>query len=109
MESTLWIETLCIGIGTYLMRSVSLTLGSRLRWPEGVRRWLSFVTPAVLGALIGQAVLLQGNQLVPPLHNPALWATLPTVAIAWWSRHLLATVAVGVACFAIASAIAPAA
>ncbi|CAA7602658.1 Branched-chain amino acid transport protein (AzlD) [Acididesulfobacillus acetoxydans] len=42
------IETLFIGAGTYLLRAGSLSLCSRVSWPEWARKWLSFVTPAVL-------------------------------------------------------------
>ncbi|MBE3556633.1 MAG: AzlD domain-containing protein [Firmicutes bacterium] len=39
------IETLCVGLGTYLIRAGSLLLGSRVVWPSWVVQWLSFVTP----------------------------------------------------------------
>ncbi|KLU60748.1 branched-chain amino acid transport protein (AzlD) [Peptococcaceae bacterium CEB3] len=98
------IETLFIGAGTYLLRAGSLSLGSRVTWPSWARKWLSFVTPAVLGALLGPMLLLDGKgHWLPVTHNPTLIAALPTVLVAWVSRHLLLTVAAGVVCFAVVS------
>lgn len=95
------VETLLIGAGTYLLRAGSLSLGSRVSWPEGAKRWLSFVTPAVLGALLGPILLLSNSgHWVPILHNRFLIAAIPTAAVAWISRHLLWTVVTGVLCFA---------
>ncbi|CAA7600480.1 Branched-chain amino acid transport protein (AzlD) [Acididesulfobacillus acetoxydans] len=94
-------ETLLIGAGTYLIRAGSLSLGSRASWPEWARKWLSFVTPAVLGALLGPMLLLNGDHWPSITHNPTLLAALPTAAVAWISRHLLLTVVVGVVCFAL--------
>jgi branched-subunit amino acid transport protein len=103
--NSLLLETLAIGAGTYLVRAVSLSWGSRVNWPQWMRRWLSFVTPAVLGALLGPLLFLPNNQPLAPWHNPTLWAAVPTVLVAWWTRHLLWTVAAGVIAYAAASAV----
>ncbi|MCL6601111.1 MAG: AzlD domain-containing protein [Alicyclobacillus macrosporangiidus] len=95
------LEVLLIGAGTYLIRAGSLSLGSRVSWPSWAQAWLSFVTPAVLGALLGPLLVLPGGQALPPLHNPTLLASLPTAIAAWKTRSLLWTVAVGVVCFAL--------
>lgn len=98
---SLFFETILIGAGTYLIRAGSLSGASRIPWPSWSQRWLSFVTPAVLGALLGPLLLLPGNQWIPLLHNLTLLAAVPTVVVGWFSRNLLLTVAVGVGCFAV--------
>lgn len=98
---SLFLETIVIGAGTYLIRAGSLSGGSRIKWPDWLHQWLSFVTPAVLGALLGPLLLLPANQWNSLLHNPALIATVPTAVAGWFSRNLSLTVAVGVGCFAI--------
>ncbi|WP_410770035.1 AzlD domain-containing protein [Fontibacillus sp. BL9] len=100
MNSTLWI-ILLIGLGTYLFRAGSLILGSRIKWSERTKEWLSFVSPAVLGALLGPLLLLQKEQWVPISDNKLLIAAIPTMVIAWWSRRLLLTVASGVIIYAV--------
>ncbi|HHY68052.1 AzlD domain-containing protein [Kyrpidia sp.] len=98
--SSLVVETLLIGLGTYLLRALSLALGGRAPWPDGVRRWLSFVTPGVLGALLGPVLFLSGDGKVAlDLANPALIAAVPTALFAWWSRRLFPTVVLGVLCY----------
>ncbi|UOF90006.1 AzlD domain-containing protein [Fodinisporobacter ferrooxydans] len=95
------IETLIIGAGTFLIRAISLSWGSRVIWPAWGQKWLSFVTPAVLGALLGPLLFLPDNHLVPIVHNTTLLAAIPTAIVGWFTRHLFWTVAAGVACFAI--------
>lgn len=99
--SNLLLETIFIGAGTYLLRAGSLSWGSRVKWPVWAQRWLTFVTPAILGALLGPLLLLPNNQWLPPLHNPALLSAVPTVLTGWWSRNILLTIAVGVVCYSV--------
>jgi branched-subunit amino acid transport protein len=98
---TILIEIFLIGAGTYFLRAGSLSLGSKVSWPEWVKTWLSYVAPAVLGALLGPILFLPDNgHWVPIAHNSMLIASVPTVVVAWFSRHLLLTVVTGVLCFA---------
>ncbi|MNM94756.1 Branched-chain amino acid transport protein (AzlD) [compost metagenome] len=99
MATQLWIIIL-IGAGTYLLRAGSLVLGSRVRWSESTKEWLSYVSPAVLGALIGPLLLLKDGKWIPLVDNSMLFAAIPTMIIAWWSRRLLLTVAAGVLFYA---------
>ncbi|MNP79704.1 Branched-chain amino acid transport protein (AzlD) [compost metagenome] len=71
-------------------------LFSKIQIPMWLLRWLEYVPVAVMAALIGQELFMSGNQLVPITHNAALWASLPTIAVAIWTRSLLGTVLVGI-------------
>lgn len=95
------LETVLIGVGTYLIRAGSLSWGSRFTWPQWAKVWLSFVTPAVLGALLGPILILPNSHIVSPLHNPTLLSAIPTALVGWFTRHLLGTVAAGVVFFAL--------
>ncbi|WP_232730018.1 AzlD domain-containing protein [Paenibacillus phocaensis] len=99
MATPLWIIIL-IGAGTYLLRAGSLVLGSRVRWSETTKEWLSYVSPAVLGALIGPLLLLEDGNWIPLEDNSMLFAAIPTMILAWWSRRLLLSVAAGVVFYA---------
>lgn len=99
-DSVVWI-ILLIGLGTYAFRAGSLILGSRVNWSERTKEWLSFVSPAVLGALLGPLLLLEQEQWVHLTDNRMLIAALPTMVIAWWSRRLLLTIAAGVTMYAV--------
>lgn len=93
-------ETFIIGFGTYLFRAISVNLGSRTAFPAGLKRWLTYVTPAVLGALIGPALFVSNHHAILTLRNPALLAAVLTVLAATLSRNLLLSVAAGVVSFA---------
>ncbi|MFD1175198.1 AzlD domain-containing protein [Paenibacillus puldeungensis] len=101
VATKLWIIIL-IGVGTYLLRAGSLVLGSRIKWSERTKEWLSYVSPAVLGALLGPLLLLQDGQWIPLSDNKMLIAAVPTMLIAWWSQRLLLTVAAGIIFYAAA-------
>ncbi|HEU0028914.1 MAG TPA: AzlD domain-containing protein [Ktedonobacterales bacterium] len=94
------IVILVVGAGTYLLRAVPLALGSRATPAAAVARWLSYVTPATLGALLGPLLLMPEGALLPPWANAALLAAIPTAAVARLSRSLLATIAAGVILYA---------
>ncbi len=98
--AALVIVILVVGAGTYLLRAGSLALGGKARLSPGVERWLSFVTPATLGALLGPLLLTPDGALVPPWANAALLAAIPTVVVARLSHNLLATIAAGVIFYA---------
>jgi branched-subunit amino acid transport protein len=95
---------LAAAAGTYLMRTLPL-LGTWRPAGRMLRLW-EHVVPAALAALLAPGLLVAHGRLVAhPWHDPALWALVPTVAVALGTRRLTATVAVGVAAFALARAI----
>lgn len=81
---------------TFIPRVLPLMLFSKIQIPVWLMRWLEYVPVAVMASLIGQELFMSGNQFVPITENAALWAALPTVAIAIWTRSLLGTVLVGI-------------
>ncbi|MCL6445382.1 MAG: AzlD domain-containing protein [Alicyclobacillus sp.] len=95
--------TLVVGVGTYLLRASSLSLGSRVSWPAWLREWLMFVTPAVLGSLLGPEVFLPDKHWIPLWNNTTFLAAIPAGIVAWFAKNLFLTVMVGVVCFAVVS------
>ncbi|MBY0206364.1 AzlD domain-containing protein [Paenibacillus polysaccharolyticus] len=81
---------------TFIPRVLPLMLFSKIQIPVWLMRWLEYVPVAVMASLIGQELFMSGNRLVPITENAALWAALPTVAVAIWTRSLLGTVLVGI-------------
>ncbi|CAI6083560.1 hypothetical protein PAECIP112173_03978 [Paenibacillus sp. JJ-100] len=90
-----WIIMGC-ALLTFIPRVLPLMLFSKIQIPVWLMRWLEYVPVAVMASLIGQELFMSGNQFVPITENAALWAALPTVAIAIWTRSLLGTVLVGI-------------
>ncbi|MGO4529868.1 AzlD domain-containing protein [Paenibacillus sp. 2TAF8] len=81
---------------TFIPRVLPLMLFSKIQIPVWLMRWLEYVPVAVMASLIGQELFMSGSRLVPITENAALWAALPTVAVAIWTRSLLGTVLVGI-------------
>ncbi|HLO03528.1 MAG TPA: AzlD domain-containing protein [Symbiobacteriaceae bacterium] len=64
--------------------------------PGWAERFLRFVPPAVLGALLARELFLVGGKLVLPPANLAPLAILPALVIALWRKSLIGTVLAGV-------------
>lgn len=60
--------------------------------PLVVRRWLSFVPVAVLAALLGPDIFIQGGKLDISVHNIFLLVAGPAVLVAWWTKSFFGTI-----------------
>ena len=84
-----------MALATYFTRySMIAVLGREL--PSQVRRWLRYVPPAVLAALVAPAALTSQGDLEIGL--PA-WATLVGIVFAWRTRSILWTISGGMMAF----------
>jgi branched-subunit amino acid transport protein len=90
-------DLLAIGamaLGVYLPKLLPvLLLGGRFSTP--VRRWLGYVAPAVLGALVAPAILVSNGQFMVPGSDALGYITAFLVAVA--TRRMLPAVAAGLA------------
>lgn len=100
-HETLLFITLTVGTCTYLIRTVSLSLGSRIQFPPWAREWLSFVTPAVLGALLGPTLFLVNGSLSITWRNLYLLSAIPTFLVAWKTKNLLWTILAGLVTYGV--------
>ena len=77
--------------------------------PEGVKRWLALIAPAILAALLVPELLLSqgegGASLFLSPQNHALLAAIPAGIVAWRTRSLFGTVAAGIVCAALLRAL----
>jgi branched-subunit amino acid transport protein len=80
---------------TYLTRVLPLLTLTEMRLPPLLLRWLSFIPVAVLGALLGPELLLEGGKLNFSIGNHHLLAALPSFIAAVKTRSLLWTVVAG--------------
>jgi branched-subunit amino acid transport protein len=92
-------ETLLIFFGmalvTFFTRYVMIAaLGREV--PAIVQRWLQYVPPAVLAALVVPAALAPHGQLSVDGHT---WAVAAGAAFAWRTRSVLWTILGGIAVF----------
>jgi branched-subunit amino acid transport protein len=94
-----WVAVIGMAVATYAMRVVPITVLSRVRIPELLKRWLSFVPVAVMAALVAGEVFRPDGHWLGPAHNPYLLAAVPTAAVFYFTKSLLGSTLAGIACF----------
>ena len=80
---------------TYVPRVMPLVLLASRPLPPLVREWLALLPPALMAALVAQAVLMPGGAPQLSWDNPALVPALISLAVAWRTRSLALTVVAG--------------
>ena len=89
-----WLVIVVTGIVTFAIRGSFLLIASRLaELSPSTRALLRMIPAASLAALAGPALLRNEGELV--LLGPRPLAGLLALAVAWWSRSVLATLVVG--------------
>lgn len=95
--TTFWVAILLSGIVTFAVRSVLFVLAGRMTdLPPSVREVLRMIPPAALAALAIPPLLRpDGATAALQLVSPELLAGIVAGLVAWRTRNLLATIAVG--------------
>jgi branched-subunit amino acid transport protein len=92
--SRVWAAIVVAGAGTYAMRASFLLAADRLaRVPPGVERLLRQIPPAALASLVVPALLRPHGTL--DLLSARLLAGALAAVVAWRTRNVAATLAVG--------------
>ena len=94
---TVWIVLLCMGAVTYALRLSLIAAIGCFELRALTQRALRFVPPAVLAAIIAPEVLAPGGVVDVSPGNMRLLAGLAAVVVAWRTRNVLLTIAVGMA------------
>ncbi|MHB1341739.1 MAG: AzlD domain-containing protein [Coriobacteriia bacterium] len=95
----IWAVIVGMAVSNFVLRFGPIAVVSRLRLPEPVMRWLSFIPVAVMAALVVGEVLRPSGQWLAPQYNPYLMATIPTALVYHRWRSFLGTTIVGIAFF----------
>jgi len=99
MDATLslWLTLAACGIVTFLTRLSFIAVHGRVNLPAWFQRMLTFVPVAVLSAIaLPEIVIQNGAVQLSPL-NPKLLAGILAVGVAWRTKNVWATIAVGMA------------
>ena len=100
MKSTyIWAVIAGMGVVNFLLRYVPIAWLSRLKLPRPIERWLSFIPVSAMSALVVGEVLRPDGTWLPPLHNPYLFAAVPTAVIYYKWRSFLGTTVAGIVFF----------
>jgi branched-subunit amino acid transport protein len=93
----IWLTMVLAGVLTFLTRLSFIYLLGRWQPPAWLGRALRFVPPAVLTAIIFPEVLMRSGSLYLAPDNLRLWAALVAALVAWRTRSVLLTIALGMA------------
>lgn len=91
----LWVVIVLGGVLTYLTRLSFIVLFGQRQFPAWLSRGLRYVPPAVLSAIIFPELLMPGGTLNIGWGNLRLFAGLAAALVAWRTRNVLLTIAVG--------------
>jgi branched-subunit amino acid transport protein len=93
--SRIWTAIVLAGIGTYAMRASFLVFAHRLAdVPPPIQRLLRQIPPAALASIVVPALLRPEGHL--DLWQPRLLAGVVAAAVAWRTRNIALTLAVGI-------------
>jgi branched-subunit amino acid transport protein len=93
----LWLVIIGMGIITYGIRLSMIVLLDKVEIPLKLKQALRFVPAAVLSAIIFPELLQPGGRLDVSLGNERLIAGILAMMIAWRTKNVLWTIAVGMA------------
>lgn len=101
-----WLVVALAGTGTYAIRaSFLVTARHASQLSATVRAVLRMIPAAALAALVAPSLLRVDGALDPV--NPRLFAGLVALVVAWRTRSIAATIAVGLAAIAVLGAALP--
>jgi branched-subunit amino acid transport protein len=94
-----WLLFILLAIGTFSLRFSFIYLFGKVAMPDWLRRALRFVPASVLAALVLPALTYPNGVLDLSLGNVRLLAGIGGALVAWKTRNILWTIAVGMALF----------
>jgi branched-subunit amino acid transport protein len=96
-ENTVLMVILGMAAATYGPRLLPIALLSGRSLPEPVARFLHYIPPAVLSALLAPSLLSPEGELWLSWDNHFLLASAPCLGLALWRRSFFSVVALGMA------------
>jgi len=96
-----WLLIFLMALVTFVPRYLPFALAGRLKIPDTMEQALGFVPIAVLTAIVAQTALVRDGSIDLSLGNHHAIATLAAFVVAVWTRHLFATIGVGLLVFAL--------
>ncbi len=92
-----WLTIIGMGLITYAIRLTPVLLLERFELSPALRQALKFVPVAVLSAIIVPELVMPGGGVDVSLGNGRLLAGLLAIFVAWRTKNVLWTIAVGMA------------
>lgn len=96
MKSDVLIFILGAGIATYLTRFPLLVLSKKKDIPKGLLKYMGYIAPSILTALITPAIFIQKGKLYLSFSNIYIVAAIITSLVAYFSKNMLVSVITGI-------------
>ena len=100
MNADTWLMIFGAALASLAPRIIPVAIFTRRKMPPWLEKWLSFVAPAVLGALTAVSILAPGGVINLGRDNLYIWAFLPTFAAGLITKSIFLTLLVGIASMA---------
>ena len=94
-----WLLFIALAVGTFALRFSFVYLFGKVDMPDWLRRALRFVPASVLAALVFPALTYPNGALDLSPGNVRLLAGLGGALVAWKTKNVLWTIAVGMVLF----------
>jgi len=91
----LWLVIIGMGVITYAIRLSMIVLSGQIQLGERLQWALRYVPPSVLSAIILPEMLQPGGTVDISLGNERLLAGLIAIVVAWYTKNMIWTVAIG--------------
>ena len=98
-QTLIWGVIVGMAALNYAVRFPPIAVVSRMRLPEPVMRWLSFVPVSVMGALVATEVLRPGGVWTNPVASPSVYAAIITGLVFRFTRSFLGASLAGMASY----------
>lgn len=102
---SVWLLFIALALGTFVLRFSFIYLFGKVDMPDWLRRALRFVPASVLAALVFPALTYPNGALDLSLGNIRLLAGIGGALVAWRTKNVLWTIAVGMVLFWILQAV----
>lgn len=101
----IWLIIIGMGVITYAIRVSPILLLERIDLNDTLRQGLRFVPAAVLSAIVFPELLMPEGTIDVSLGNARLLAGLLAALVAWRTKNVLFTIAIGMAALWILQAV----
>lgn len=88
-------------IVTIIPRITPFIIIRNMNLPDAVTKWLSFIPICLFTALIMSSILVESDTAVMAINWNVIYAIIPTLIFAIWTKNLSITVIVGIISMAI--------
>lgn len=92
----IWPMIVGVALVSMAPRLLPVAFFSRFRMPAWLEKWLSYVAPAVLGALTAVSILAPAGAIDLGPGNLYIWASLPTLVVGLKSKSIFFTLMAGI-------------